>query len=111
MTFPFVLDVWVAANANYAELALTNHAMSHPFYLVNELFVAISYTALRVFVHILDSFYIFRVLLIIQIQKRKQNMQRHDIFTPLSGFAHYKAGWYFQRALPFVFGPATVEAW
>ena len=64
--------------------------MSHPLYLVNKLLVAIAYTALRVFIHVLDSFYIFRVLLIIQIQKRKQNIQRHNILTPLSGFAHYK---------------------
>lgn len=56
--------------------------MRHPLLLVNKLKVAFTDTTDRFFVHILDPFDFRLMLLLGQIEKRQQDIQRHDILTP-----------------------------
>jgi low affinity Fe/Cu permease len=55
----------VGANTNYAELTFANEAVGHPFHLVNKLIALLAWTAVGRFVHVMDPFNVFEVLLFI----------------------------------------------
>lgn len=68
-TLPLHLAVLVlAVQADDAVLATARHAMSHPLLLVDELKVAFARATHRLFVKLLDPFYLVLVVLVGQVQ-------------------------------------------
>lgn len=74
-------------DTDHAVFPLANEAVGHPFDLVHELEVVLADAAYGIFVHVLNSFDIRRVLMLIQIEKRQKNLEWHDDFTPVGCFA------------------------
>ena len=73
-------------DADDAELASTNHAVSHPLGLVHKLEVVFTRTTDAFLVHVSHPFDVF---LFVEIQQGKQDLDGHEVLTPLGRLAHH----------------------